>query len=925
MQMNPLERAAIEVTFPFREVGIESAKEKQGIRKGHPVGLHRWWARRPLAACRAALIGSFLDSSDAPAASKLISTLCAWEASPKVYKAVHRHTQGKSVLDCFAGGGAVPLEAMRCGCAATSIDINPVAHLMQRALLEFPQRFGQTNCREAPDYIEILARNASDSQHDLFKPKNKHRALQDTLEGVPAKELPSVTLEEYRTNPLAADVRIWGYWVIRRSYARLSQYYASEHVGTVPVGYLWARSVECPNPTCRAHTPLMRSFRLSKNRPWRVEPLFNPKSKRFTFHVHESEPASSDLDGNTKRDSATCLACGTSISGDYLRSQGTSSKFTDIPIAVVLSGKATGKTFRQVGRQDISRFEEAEARIAALRQDQDSSQVFPDEPLKYLRSIFNVCVYGCDTWSKLFNARQLLVMTELCSSVRAAISHISSFHTDSEYVQAVACYLGLIVSRFADYLSNTALWEPKLEAVLPTFVRQALAMVWDYCEIAPFGGTNGYLDSAVDRTVEIVEHCSKIGGIPACVKVANAEHLPFPDDSFDCVITDPPYYDAVPYSDLSDFFYVWLKRSISVVFPDLFRTPLTPKRAEIVQLAERNPDYKNKTKAFFEEHLRNAFREAHRVLKPNGIATFMFAHRTTAAWETLVSAINGSGFRVTASWPIATEMAGRRRAKDSAALASSIFIVCRKRSLEYANGYWDEVRSDLRKLLTARLDEFWLEGIRGADFFISAIGPALSVFGKYERVTKLSGDEVTVAQFLDEVRGVVTNYALAKILKTTQTASIDPESRFYVVWKWAYGSVKVPAGESFTLAQALGMPTELMWDRTGVLEKMGENVQAMPIAKRIKLKDLGEPNADGSPGSLIDVLHRLCVFREKNDADSMAEYLSRSGQGSNPTLWLVAQAISEILPEGDKEKQLMQGLLNQKETLEQATGQRRLF
>ncbi len=221
------------------------------------------------------------------------------------------------------------------------------------------------------------------------------------------------------------------------------------------------------------------------------------------------------------------------------------------------------------------------------------------------------------------------------------------------------------------------------------------------------------------------------------------------------------------------------------------------------------------------------------------------------------------------------------------------------------------------------MDFFWSQRIRGADFFISAIGPALSVFGRYERVTKLSGEEVTVGQFLDEVRGLVTNYALAKILKTTHTANIDSESRFYVVWKWSYGDAKVPADEAFKLAQALGMNTEIMWDRTGVLEKAGENVQAVPVAKRMKIKNLGEPDANSAPASLIDVLHRLCVFREKGDTEGMTEFLTRSGQAQNPALWLVAQAVSEILPDGDKEKQLMQGLLNQKEQLAEAQG--RLF
>jgi putative DNA methylase len=199
------------------------------------------------------------------------------------------------------------------------------------------------------------------------------------------------------------------------------------------------------------------------------------------------------------------------------------------------------------------------------------------------------------------------------------------------------------------------------------------------------------------------------------------------------------------------------------------------------------------------------------------------------------------------------------------------------------------------------------------------------VFGKYDRVTKLSGEEVTVGQFLDEVRSLVTNYALTKILHTSHTAAIDPESRFYIVWKWSYGDENVPADESFKLSQALGMHTEEMWDRTGVLEKSGENVQAVPIVKRMRVKNLGERTADGTPASLIDVLHRLCAFREKGDTQGMAQFLGQSGHANNPTLWLVAQAISEILPDGDKEKQLMQGLLNQREGLEEATRQRVLF
>jgi len=361
------------------------------------------------------------------------------------------------------------------------------------------------------------------------------------------------------------------------------------------------------------------------------------------------------------------------------------------------------------------------------------------------------------------------------------------------------------------------------------------------------------------------------------------------------------------------------------MYGNLFRNPWTPKQAEIVQQRKHSLIKNLKDKSFYEYMMRNALQEVARSLASAGVACVMFAHKETSAWETLVGAMLMSGLVVTASWPLHTERPNRMRAIGTASLASSVTLVCRRRLAGIDFGLWDDVRRDLQKIAKERLDYFWSEGIRGADFFVSAIGPALSVFGRYERVTKLSGEEITVGLFLDEVRGLVTNYALTKILKTTHTADIDPETRFYVVWKWSYGGEKVPADEAFKLAQALGMNTNVMWDRTGVLEKSGENVAAVSVEKRKKIKDLGEPNPTGIPASLIDVLHRLCAFREKGDKTGMAEFLARSGQGQNPALWLVAQAVSEILPDGDKEKQLMQGLLNQKDLLDQTDAQGRLF
>jgi len=495
---------------------------------------------------------------------------------------------------------------------------------------------------------------------------------------------------------------------------------------------------------------------------------------------------------------------------------------------------------------------------------------------------------------------------------------------ESEYGTAVCAFLALGVSRLADFMSSICIFNNVGgRGVKNTFARQALPMVWDYAESAPFNEQGANWQACIDAATKTITK----GTLPTAASVmrGSATAISLKDDGVDAVVTDPPYYDSVPYSDLSDFFYVWLKRSVVGRLVDDFRTPLTPKQNEIIAYYGTGQRAIHKPPEWYEERMGQAFVETHRVLNSDGVACVMFAHKTTTAWEAIIAALIRAGLIVTASWPIRTERAARMVAQNTASLASSVTLVCRKRWPDAGTGIWTDVQQALRLAIRERLDFFWSHGIRGADFFISAIGPALFVFGKHEQVTKLDGEPVTVGQFLDEVRAVVTSYALAKILKTTHTGMIDAESRFYVIWKWSYGEAKVPADESFKLAQALGMATETMWDRTGVLEKAGENVQAMPVAKRMKVKDLGDPKPDGTPASLIDVLHRLCVFREKNDADGMGQFLARSGHGMNPALWVLAQAMSEILPDGDKEKQLMQGLLNQKERLEQAAEQGRLF
>ncbi|MBN1509228.1 MAG: DUF1156 domain-containing protein, partial [Sedimentisphaerales bacterium] len=595
----------------------------------------------------------------------------------------------------------------------------------------------------------------------------------------------------------------------------------------------------------------------------------------------------------------------------YLQEEGNSGRLHEQLMAVATISKGmTGKQYRVPTSNDVTALERAtdylQRQVAEHGED-----IVPHEPLKAWSGVFNAPLFGLSEWGHLFNARQLAAATAFVRLMgESPIDH-------GDHGTAVRAYLTFCLAKVLDRNATLCTWQNTGEKIGHVFGRQALPMIWDYVESNPIGTASGNWEDAIAWNTRVIEHCS----VPS-VGVAHrssADRMPIDAGSISTVATDPPYYDAVPYSDLSDFFYVWHKRVLGTHLPDIFRTPLTPKASEMVSHLGKNYPGTRKTAADYETAMEGAFKEMHRVLADDSIASVMFAHKTTTAWESIIGGLIRSGLLVTGSWPLHTEMTGRLRAMDSAALASSVSIICRKRATNAGEGLWDDVRSGLREVANERLDFFWDQGIRGADFFISAIGPALSVFGQYERVVRLSGEDVTVGQFLDEVRDLVTHYALNKIVKGGQVGHIDAESQFYVVWKWSYADAKIPADEAFKLSQALGFSTEEMWDKTGVLEKSGQNVSAVTIAKRMKIKNLGEPKADGVPSSLIDVLHRLCAFRDKGDATGAGEFLARSGHGKSQTLWLVAQAVSEILPDGDKEKQLLQGLLNQRESLQNAT------
>jgi putative DNA methylase len=387
------------------------------------------------------------------------------------------------------------------------------------------------------------------------------------------------------------------------------------------------------------------------------------------------------------------------------------------------------------------------------------------------------------------------------------------------------------------------------------------------------------------------------------VQQGSATELPYPDNFFDAVLTDPPYYDNVPYADLSDFFFVWLKRTVGDLHPELFATPLAPKSQEMVADASKAGGMEEARRRF-EEMLTQAFREIHRVLKPDGIAVIVFAHKTTAAWETVLQALLDAGLYMTASWPIHTEMQARLRAQESAALASSIYMVCRKRTTEEIGDY-TRVRREIEARVRERLAQFWEEGIRGADFFMSAIGPAVEVFGRYARVEKLSGEAVTVAELLEYVRKVVAEFALERILRGAELSGVDPLTRFYLLWRWTYNHARVPFDEARKLAAGAGIELTAHWGPGGLVAKDGEHVRVRSPMERAK-----DPRFAARTEflTMVDATHRAAALWMENRSAELREHLSAT-YGENEVFWQVVQAVSEVLPEGDKERQILQGLL----------------
>ena len=578
-----------------------------------------------------------------------------------------------------------------------------------------------------------------------------------------------------------------------------------------------------------------------------------------------------------------------------------------------------GKRYRLPTEHDRQAYQAAAAALEAKRQALWQAwglDPVPDEPLPAQETLgFRVQRYGLTRWGDLFNPRQKLALITFADKVRQAHTQMLERGADPALAKAVVTYLALAVDRVVDYMSNLCVHDNTQERTVHVFGRQALPMVWDYSELNPLSEAVGSWISMFER--RLLTTLGKLAAIdtsPATALHGSATELPWPDEYFDAVLTDPPYYDNVPYSDLSDFFYVWLKRTIGDLYPELFATPLAPKAQEMVADASKAGGMEQ-AKRRFEEMLTQSFREIHRVLHADGIAVIVFAHKTTAAWETVISALLDAGLYLTASWPVHTEMQARLRAQESAALASSIYMVCRKRVTQEV-GEFGRVRREIEARVRQKLAQFWDEGIRGADFYMSAIGPAVEAFGRYARVEKLSGEAVGVAELLEYVRKVVSEFALQRILTPfppspyqgedwVGVGGVDALTRFYLLWRWTYNAARVPYDEARKLATGVGVELTEHWGPGGLVQKQKEYVLVRAPLERAQDAHFVKQTEFRT---MVDALQRAVHLWESGQSARLQEHLTLT-YGGNEAFWQVAQAIAEVLPDGDREKQALQGLL----------------
>lgn len=823
-------RKLIEVSLPLEVINRESAREKS-IRHGHPSTLHLWWARRPLAAARAVLFAQLVDDPSShpdrfPTVEDqkqerarlhgIIERLVKWEnirddkLLAEAHQEILRSTDGRppAILDPFAGGGTIPLEAQRLGLESHASDLNPVAVLINKALIEIPPKY-----------------------------RNQPPAFPGLADG---------EIRDWRgAEGLAADVRAYGSWMSDQALRRIGDRYPTAN-GNPVIAWLWSRTVECPNPACGIEMPLVRSWWLSKKKgklAW-IEPSvrLDGSGPAVCFKVRTGTAGAPATEGTVGRTGAVCVACATAVPLSYVRDQGRARKMGSTMLAVVA----------EASRQRVF-LEANDAHVAASEVHVPAKIVHGS--LGFYPRDLKAVTYGLTEFADLFTPRQLLALDTFSDLVGTARDRVITDGGSSDYADAVATYLGLGVSRLADIANALCGWENTKTQVRHLFTRQAIPMMWDFAEAPPFGQAAGSFEVSLGSLCKAIVDS---GGPAAHVEQADAASRSY---SGVVINTDPPYYDNIGYSDLSDFFYVWLRRTLKSVYPELLSTLQVPKAEELVANPYRHGG-KVEAQGFFEEGFRSVFARARESASIDFPIVVWYAYKqsenddsgeASTGWETLLEGMIDAGWEITSTWPNRSEMSNRMMAKDMNALASSIVLSLRPRKLDAPSvdrrGYLDELREELPQ----NLRELQQGAIAPVDLAQAAIGPGMAVFSRHSKVVEPNGTNVTVREALRLI-----NTVLAEVL-SDQEGDFDTDTRWCLKWYETHGFEKAAYGEAETLATAFGTSVKGL-DQSGAVSAKGGQVKLLTTAE---LADNYRPERDDRISLWEVALHLVKALDEK--------------------------------------------------------------
>ncbi len=919
----------IEVSLPLEAINREAAREKS-IRHGHPSTLHLWWARRPLAACRAVLFASLVDDPseympDEESARvererlfRLIEKLVKWEnsnnedvldearleiarsvartlnvAPPVGREAVREFLAAKAppLLDPFAGGGSIPLEAQRLGLRAYASDLNPVAVLINKALIEIP-----------PKFANMPPVHPVDSEQSSVDSGKKGRGKKKVGQG-------ELWQREWKgAQGLAEDVRYYGKWMRDEAFKRIGHLYPPVTIteemlaerpdlkeqGLKPgdqltvIAWLWARTVKCPNPACGIQMPLVRSFAIStrKGNEHYIEPsiVSENKQKFVQFTVKKGKDAPP---GTVIRTGARCILCNTPVSFDVVRAE-------------AQAGRMSAKLMGIVAEGDSKRIylspNDAHEQVALT----SSPDQIPETDLPEKALGFRVQLYGMRKHSQLFSQRQLTILSTL-SSLLEELPPIER-NNSVEYKQAIKTYLSFSIDRLADKSSTLSWWLASAEKMAPTFTRHALAMVWDYAEMNPFSTQTSNFSASIEWVSKVIDY------LPRDVAQGKAVQLDARNirNEFSSIIvsTDPPYYDNIGYADLSDFFYTWLRLSLKNEYPNLLGTMLVPKQTELIATPYRFDNDKEKAQKYFEEGLYSVFDEVRKTIVNEYPITVYYAFKqsetereenddgdetqseinASTGWETMLEGLLKANFLITGTWPMRTERGGRMISVGTNALASSIVLVCRPRPQNAPSCSRREFLAALKKELAPALRELQQGSIAPVDLAQAAIGPGMAVFSRYSAVLDADGSPMSVRTAL-----ALINQALDEYL-AEQEGEYDADTRWALAWFEQFGHNEAPFGVAETLSKAKNTSVNGLAE-AGILEARGGKVRLLrrdelspsPRGRgaRGEGSEVWDPLHDKRPTAWEAVQHLIHALESQGEA-SAAELLTRLGAFAAP-------------------------------------------